>query len=84
MDAAHMAKDTDLDPLREREDFKKPMGDLQAASKTRMRGRLPQPAVAARPVLPRRASTYRREGIREQEEVLPEKTWELDLPPTAS
>jgi tetratricopeptide (TPR) repeat protein len=34
-DAAHMAKDTDLDALREREDFKKLLSELQAAGKTR-------------------------------------------------
>jgi hypothetical protein len=28
-DAAHMAKDTDLDPLREREDFKKLLTELE-------------------------------------------------------
>jgi tetratricopeptide (TPR) repeat protein len=33
-DAAHMAKDSDLDSLRDREDFKKLMGELQAAAKT--------------------------------------------------
>ena len=30
-DAAHMKKDTDLDPLREREDFKKLLAELEAA-----------------------------------------------------
>ena len=29
-DAAHMKKDTDLDPLREREDFKKLLAELEA------------------------------------------------------
>jgi hypothetical protein len=29
-----MAKDSDLDPLRDREDFKKLMAELQAAAKT--------------------------------------------------
>jgi len=29
-DVAHMKKDTDLDPLREREDFKKLMAELEA------------------------------------------------------
>ena len=28
-DAAHMKKDTDLDPLREREDFKKLLAELE-------------------------------------------------------
>ena len=28
-DAAHMKKDTDLDPLRDREDFKKLMAELE-------------------------------------------------------
>jgi hypothetical protein len=28
-DAAHMAKDTDLDPLRERDDFKKLLTELE-------------------------------------------------------
>ena len=32
MDAAHMAKDTDLDPLRNRDDFKKLMAELQSAA----------------------------------------------------
>jgi serine/threonine protein kinase/tetratricopeptide (TPR) repeat protein len=32
-DAAHMKKDTDLDPLRSREDFKKLVADLEAAAK---------------------------------------------------
>ena len=29
-DAAHMKKDTDLDPLREREDFKKLLAEMEA------------------------------------------------------
>jgi serine/threonine protein kinase/tetratricopeptide (TPR) repeat protein len=36
-DAAHMAKDSDLDPLRDREDFKKLMAELEAATKTPMK-----------------------------------------------
>ena len=36
-DAAHMAKDTDLDALRDREDFKKLMAEFQAAAKTPMK-----------------------------------------------
>jgi hypothetical protein len=32
-DAAHMSKDNDLDCLREREDFKKLLGDLEAKMK---------------------------------------------------
>ena len=32
-DAAHMAKDPDLDPLRDREDFQKLLAELQAGKK---------------------------------------------------
>jgi hypothetical protein len=32
-DAAHMKKDTDLDPLRSREDFKKLVAELEAGAK---------------------------------------------------
>ena len=32
-DAAHMKKDTDLDPVRSREDFKKLVAELEAAAK---------------------------------------------------
>ena len=37
VNAAHMKKDTDLDPLREREDFKKLLEELQSAAKTPMK-----------------------------------------------
>ena len=30
--AVHMAKDTDLDPLRDRENFKKPLAELEGKS----------------------------------------------------
>jgi len=33
-DAAHMKKDTDLDPLRQREDFQKLLAELEAKAKT--------------------------------------------------
>ena len=43
-DAAHMAKDTDLDPLRGREDFKKLMVELE----TKAKGNASKPPVPAK------------------------------------
>jgi hypothetical protein len=36
-DAAHMKKDADLDALRQRDDFKKLLADLEAAAKSKER-----------------------------------------------
>jgi hypothetical protein len=44
--AAHMAKDTDLDPLRGREDFKKLIADLE--KKSPPKSQLPPPPRAAK------------------------------------
>ena len=42
-DAAHMAKDTDLDPLRDRADFKKLLASLQPKPKVQEKPREPAP-----------------------------------------